>query len=261
MDVNLGKKRKQESNEGLPHKTDTVGPAVRMQLLQMGSAYLLSRALHVAADLGIADYLANGKNSLLELAQAIGCNENALYRLLRMLASHGIFAEDEIEKRRFTLTPLAETLRSDVTGSLRNAIRMIDDETWNAYGQLAFSIKTGSPAFEAVTGSQYFEYQERHQDVNDRFAKGIANFGDHEDRLIATAYDFSAFRCVVEIGGGQGGLISEVLKTHPTIRGILYDRPDVIKQTAGLMTAGVTNRCEYIGGDFLDQFHPTAMSI
>lgn len=230
------------------NKSEAVGSGIRMQLLQMGSAYLLSRALHVAAELGIADYLTGSSKSAAELALATNCDKDALGRLLRMLASNGVFAEDA--QGRFSLTPLANALRSDVTGSLRDAISMVDDTWWNVYGQLGYSVRTGLPAYEQAIGMKLFEYHALHPDVNERFAKGMANFGGHENRLIATTYDFSQFQCIVDVGGGRGSFIAEVLKTYPTTRGVLYDRPDVVDHPTHVVAAGVRDRCELLAGDF-----------
>jgi SAM-dependent methyltransferase len=230
------------------NKSEAVGVGVRMQLLQMNAGYLLSRALYVAAELGIADHLIDGSKSAAELARATDSNTDALYRLLRALASNRIFAEDA--QGRFALTPLANALRSDVAGSLRDAIRMVDDRWWNAYGQLIYSVKTGLPAYEQVIGLGPFEYDKRHPDSNQRFARGMASFSDRENLLIAAAYDFSPFKCVVDVGGGRGGFIAEVLKAYPTTRGILYDRPDVVDDPGYVIAAGVADRCQFIGGDF-----------
>ena len=229
-------------------KSEVVGPGVRIPLLQMGSAYLLSRALHVAAELGIADYLTDGSKSPAELAEATNCDKDALYRLLRMLASNGVFAEDA--QGHFGLTPLANALRSDIEGSLRDAIRMVDETWWNAYGHLTYSVRTGQPAFAQVTGLKSFEYHSCHPEVNERFANGMANFGSHENRLIAAAYNFSQFECIVDVGGGRGGLIAEILKAYPTIRGILYDRADVVNHPDCIIAGGLDGRCELVAGDF-----------
>jgi SAM-dependent methyltransferase len=241
-------------NDAMIPQPEVVQPHVRMQLLQMGSAYLLSRALHVAAELGIADYLSRGDKTAAELAVAINCEPEAVYRLLRMLAANGVFAEDGAG--RFSLTPLGSALRSDVSGSLRDAIRMIDDTWWNVYGQLAHSVRTGQPAFEYVTGCEQFKFQELHPDVNERFARGMANFSDHENRSLAAAYDFSRYTRIVDVGGGRGGFIAEVLNAYPATKGVLYDRADVLEHATYVMAAGVQDRCEFVGGDFFMSVPP-----
>jgi hypothetical protein len=210
----------------------------------MGSAYLLSRALHVAAELGIADFLIHGAKRPDELAGVTRCDEGSLYRLLRMLASNGVFAEDG--HGRFALTPLAAALRSDVAGSLRDAIRMVDDRWWNVYGHLEHSLRTGQPAYEAVSGKMPYGDSEE----SERFAKGIANFGKHENSLIGKVYDFSKFERCVDVGGGRGDLIAQLLKGYPEMQGVLFDRASVVKGPNCVQEAGLQDRCEFVGGDF-----------
>jgi hypothetical protein len=225
--------------------SEGVTQGVRIQLLHMGSAYLLSRALHVAAELGISDLLVDGPKHSAELARATGCDEDSLYRLLRMLASNGVFAEDG--HGRFGLTTLASALRTDIPGSLRDAIRMVDDEWWNVYGHLEHSLRKGEPAYEAVTGrTAYGEDSEE----SERFAKGIANFGKHENYLIAKVYDFSKFKRCVDVGGGRGDLIAHLLDINGEMQGVLFDRPDVVAHPAYVIEAGLEDRCEFVGGDF-----------
>src|SRR5712691_7664413 len=111
------------------------------------SGYLASRAIHVAAELGIADLLRDGPKTVDQLTSATGTHRQSLYRLLRMLAGYGVFAENR--DGQFELTPAAALLQ---TGALRDAARMMNEADWNAYGNLLYSIKTGQPAFQHVHG-------------------------------------------------------------------------------------------------------------
>jgi O-methyltransferase domain/Dimerisation domain len=220
----------------------------QMVLLQMRAGYLLSRALHVAAELGVADLLSAGPKSAQELAAATGTHADSLARLLRMLAAHGVFAEDDTGS--FALTPLAQPLQSGVPGSIRDALRSIDDMWWKAAGDLLHSIATGNPAFDHVAGTDFFSYHDRHPEVNDRFARSMANVADLENAAIAGAYDFSQFKCIVDVGGGRGGFLAAVLTTHPQVTGLLYDRPDVVNNPTYLHTAGVRPRWATQAGNF-----------
>jgi hypothetical protein len=216
----------------------------------MWTGLLLSRALHVAAELNIAEHLIAGPRSPADLAKATGANEDALRRLLRMLASHGVFSEDDAGC--FALTTLADALRSDVPGSVRDAIRMVDDEYWNVVGHLMDSVVTGRPAFENVLGLPAWEYRARHPEVDERFARGMANVSALENAVIARAYDFSPFKKVIDVGGGKGGFIAEVLKANPSLTGILFDEEHVVTDPTYLTAAGVAGRCESVGGNFFD---------
>ena len=126
-------------------------PAADLRRLIVG--YRLSQALHVAAKLGVADHLRNGPMSVDELARAVGAHPESLYRLMRLLASEGVFAEST--PRRFELTPLAMLLQSEVPGSLRvRAIYDCEEAHWQAWGDLMHSVATGEPAFEHAHGSR-----------------------------------------------------------------------------------------------------------
>ncbi len=219
-------------------------------LQMMWAGLLLSRALHVVAELNIADLLVASPRSPFDLATATGANADALRRLLRMLASHGIFAEDE--HGRFALTALAEVLRSDVPGSIRDAVRMVDDGYWHTVGHLLDSVMTGQPAFEPVLGAPAFAYRARHPEVNERFARGMANVSALENTAIARAYDFPPDTRVIDVGGGKGGFMAEVLKANPNVTGILCDEEHVVADPTYLTAAGVADRCEVVGGNFFD---------
>src|SRR5262245_3143284 len=219
-------------------------------LMQMWSGYLLSRALHVVAELGVADLLSAGPKSAQELAAATGTHAGSLARLMRQLVAHGVFAEDD--RGGFRLTPLGQPLQSGVPGSIRDAVRWIDNMWWNAAGDLLYSISTGNPAFDHVAGADFFSYHDHHPEVNERFARGMANAAELENAAIAGAYDFSRFRCVVDVGGGRGGFLAAVLTAHPQVRGLLYDRPEVVNTPTYLHAAGVSTRCTTQEGNFFE---------
>lgn len=230
--------------------TGTNGPPPQAVLLEMWSGYLVSRGLYVAAELAIADHLAEGPKTAGELATATGADRNALHRVLRMLASRGVFAEEE--SGRFRLTPLSECLRRGIAGSLRDAICMYGEMHWRAVGSLLRSVMTGEPAFDHVAGSPAWEYLASHSDDGERFARGMANISSFENEAIAQAYDFSPFRVVIDVGGGRGGFIAEVLKANPGLRGLLYDEPHVVKQPVDLQGSGVADRCQIVAGNFFE---------
>lgn len=219
-------------------------------LLQMLTGCWISQALYVVATLGIADLLREGPRSYVTLAEATQTHSGALYRILRALASVGVFAE--AEERRFTLTPLAELLRSDVPGSLRAfAIMLGTREHWRAWEGALHSVKTGEPAFDHVFGMPLFQYFAMHPESARVFDHAMTSRGAQENAAILGAYDFSAAHKLVDVGGGQGTLLSSILAAYPDARGVLFDLPHVIAavreraaRTADMM------RCEYLPGDF-----------
>ena len=229
-------------------------PSPQAVMLEMWSSYVVSRALYVMAELGVADHLAERPKTAAELAATVGANANALQRVLQMLASRGVFAEEG--SNRFGLTPISECLRSGIEGSVRDTLRMYGEMHWRAVGNLLHSVMTGEPAFEEVAGSPVWEYLASHPDDDERFVRGMANVSSFENRVIARAYDFSPFRVVIDLGGGRGGFIAEVLRANPGLQGVLYDEPHVLTRATELQEAGVANRCQIVPGNFLESLPP-----
>jgi hypothetical protein len=224
-----------------------------VELLRMSSAAWLSQALGVAAKLGIADLLADGPKSLDELARETESHAPSLYRLLRALASAGIFAENE--QRQFEMTPLANGLRSDVPGSVRAvcALRSLP-WLWDAWGNLLHSIQTGETAFNLLHGTDLFSYLGRDPDALSLFAQAMGSLSATEVAAVLAAYDFSLFGTIVDVGGGRGYLLSAILAAHPAARGVLFDLPSTVAQAPGILDgAGVRDRCEVVGGNFFDE--------
>lgn len=235
--------------------SDTTAERAAYELiLQLRVGWLVSRALHVAAELGVADLLSAGPKGIAELATATDSHPQSLYRLLRMLASYGVFAETT--DRRFELTPAAALLRS---GILRDAARMFSDADWNAAGALLHNIKTGQPAFKHVNGQGFFEFLSTHEESQTRFDRAMASAAEEENLPIANAYDFSKYRRIVDVGGGRGGFLAAILKTYSSPRGVLYDQPQVVEHPDYLTKAGVRDRCDVVGGaGFFESIPPGA---
>lgn len=212
--------------------------------------YLVSRSLHVATELGIADLLKEAPMSVDALASRTGAHRESLYRLLRTLAAHGVFAEDE--HGRFVATPAAELLRQ---GVMRDGVLLCGEVTgdgswWNAVGALRHSIMTGESAFEKQQGTPFFDYRNRHPACARWFDRGMANFAMAENPEIAGAYDYGQFGHIIDVGGGQGGLLAEILKCYPSTRGTLFDLPEVIRTPVYLNNGACAGRWTTIGGDF-----------
>jgi hypothetical protein len=214
--------------------------------------YQVSQALYVAATLGIADLLAGGPRSAEELAGQVGAHGPTLHRLLRLLASLGVFAEDDAG--HFGLTPLAECLRSDAPGSQRDwAIMVCGPSFWASWGDLLTSVRTGEVAFPRVHGMDRWNYLARHPEEGAVFDAAMTANTALESEAVVGGYDFSAFGVVADVGGGAGGLLATLLAAHPSMRGILFDRLQVVAVAPALLArAGVAERCEVVGGDFFE---------
>ena len=218
---------------------------------QMITGYWISQAIYAAAKFGIADLLQDGSRSSEELAQATSTHPDALYRLLRALASVGIFAEGP--PRHFSLTPLAEPLKSDVPGSKRALALMSGDEQFRAWSEIAFSIETGKTAFDKVFGKPIFDYLGEHTDKARIFDAAMVGIHGRESAAVIDGYDFSGIGVLADIGGGNGSQLTTVLQRHPSMKGILFDLPHVIDRARErIESAGLANRCQLVAGSFFD---------
>lgn len=192
-----------------------------------------AQAVCVAAELGLADILRDGPRSTEEIAEIAKVSEDAVYRLLRALASLGLFAS--LPGRRFTLTPLGAYLRSDVPGSLRGFARFAGhDVTWRPWGQLAYSVRTGTPAFVHIFGMRSFDYYAQHPDVAAIVNDAMTAVTTTECTAITAAYDFSKIGTLVDVGGGHGLLLASILKPDSGMRGILFELPYAAEGASGL---------------------------
>jgi hypothetical protein len=215
-------------------------------------SYLVSRSLFVATELGIADLVKDRPKSAREIAAALGADAGAVYRLLRTLAMHGIFAEDS--EGRFASTPASALLQS---GVMRDGVLLCGEVTgdgswWNAAGSLKQAVMSGEPAFDRQHGVGFFEYMRRHPACGEWFDRGLANFAAAENPAIAGAYDFSRFKRIVDVGGGQGGLLAEILARHGAVLATLFDLPQVVAQPAHLEKAAPKERWSAVAGDFFE---------
>lgn len=220
------------------------------QLRRLVFGYRISQAIGVAAELGIADLVHSGPRSAEELASETGVDASSLYRVLRLLASEGVFAETE--EGRFVLTPMAEALRSDVPGSLRTVAMFNTRETyWRTWAHLTHAVRTGEPAFDRVHGMDFFAYYRQHAEEGELFDQMMAAQTAPVTRAVAAAYDFSRVRTIVDVGGGNGTLALGLLAANPHLQGIVFDQPAVAARAEeAIAAAGLADRGQAVGGDF-----------
>jgi hypothetical protein len=221
-------------------------------LRRLANGYQVSQAIHVAAALGIADLVAAGPRAIDDLAAAAGADERSLYRLLRALASVGVFREEE--GRRFALTPIAEYLRRDVPRTLYGwASHVGRPYYWQAWAYLLHSVRTGENAFAHVHGTDVWTYRADHPGESAVFDRAMADLTAGLHVSLLDAYDFGRYASVVDVGGGTGALLAALLSAHPGMRGVLLDQPHVVSAARdGLDGAGVLGRCEIVSGSFFD---------
>ncbi len=237
------------SKQGNSSRSTNLPP--KAQILKIIGSTLTARALGIAAELGIADLVANNPATAKELAAKTNSHAGALYRLLRLLASQDIFSEDE--DGRFHLTPLASVLRKQGPNSLHAIVRLAwQDITWDTYRQLPHTIASGEPAFAKAFGADFFDYLAANPEINAHFDASMALFSEPENDVIAETYDFSGASRIIDVGGGQGGLLASILKAHPGTLGVLYDQQQVVDEPVLLREAGVIERCQIVSGNFFE---------
>jgi hypothetical protein len=217
---------------------------------EMSRLCFLSRAIYVAADLGVADQLGEEPLGSADLAEKTGTNASALGRLLMFLAAYEIF--QQMPDGKFSHTPLSAVLREDHPNSMRPGIRRFVSQWWSAVGELEHSIQTGESAFEKIYGVSIFQYLKGNVELQQRFDVGMSRVSDADDAAIAAAYDFKKFGHIVDVGGGQGGLLTQILLVAPESMGILFDQPQVIERATRLSESGLSDRSELVEGSFFE---------
>jgi multifunctional cyclase/dehydratase/O-methyltransferase len=234
-----------------PAMTAALPPHVRLLLLTDGKR--ISRVLHVVAELGIADELADGPLTVEDLAGRTATHADSLGRVLRVAAAFGLFTA--LPDGRYELTDVGEKLRADVPGSQRDMVLYNgDDMLWRSYGNLKHTVRTGRPAFDAAYGHGFFEHLEQDPQAGALFDRAMTRMSQATSRMLIDGYDFGRFGRIADIGGGHGLFLAEVLKEHPRTLGLLVDRPAVVAEAPKLLgDAGVAGRVEIVPGDFFER--------
>ena len=223
--------------------------AAIQQIFQLTTGFMVSAALGVVAQLGVADHLADGPRSTPDLAARTGANEDALYRVLRALATTGIFTE--ISSRTFALTPSGALLRSNVPGSVKDMVLWLCDSFhFRVYAEMAHSVRTGETLGDKLLGMPVFEYLQHNPELAARFNNAMTNFSAGIAPAVLEAYDFGGIDVLVDVAGGHGMLLASVLRKYPSMRGILFDVEHVITGAKAPEALGVADRCDKVSGDF-----------
>lgn len=221
------------------------------QLRELIFGQLVSQALQAVVRLGVAEQLKSGPRTAQQLATAVRARADILARVLRSLAAYGVFVERS--DGRFELSPAGEMLcRGPRT--LHSFLQMFSSP-WNQgpFSKLDGLLTGGDPAFEASMGTPFFEYLRQHPEAGDLFNEVMTDFLGRVHKAAADAYDFSGAKTIVDVGGGHGSLMVEVLKRNPKASGIIFDLPDLRKGVEETIERfGLTNRCRFIGGNFFE---------
>jgi hypothetical protein len=214
-------------------------------LLQMAAGYCLPRCLHMVANLGVADALDETPRTASDLAASVSAHPDALRRVLRLLAAHGVFEMQGADT--FRHSPASRLLRTDHPQSMRAWAQMMGlPILWSSFGAMEHSVKTGLPAAAEVFPGGFWEYLAQHPEEGRVFNAAMVAKSHGEVAGILASYDFSGFDLIGDIGGGSGHLLRAVLDTAPTAKGVLFDLPQVIEEAADLASERLTLQA----GDF-----------
>ncbi|MFG1792400.1 methyltransferase [Nocardia sp. NPDC049149] len=228
----------------------------RIALMELMAAGWLTQAIHAAAELGIADALADGPRSGADLARTLGADEDALHRLLRLLIAHGIFTRRR--DGRYALTSMAEALVRDSDVSLRDAALFFGSPTHRAHwSQLVDAVRTGKPVGVVLHGMSFFEQMQSDRELAMLFDNAMTSIGTLSLAPLVATYDFGRFDTVVDVGAGEGTVLIEILRRAPQSSGILFDLPEVADAAANKVAdAGLAERCAIERGSFFDSVPP-----
>lgn len=239
-----------------PSSQHAPDPSPHSQIMQLGMGYMPAACLYITARLKIADMLAGGPKAVSELARAAKVNEGALYRVMRAIASVGVFRE--VAPHTFANTPLSETLRGDVPGSARDTVMFLSDPLHlRIFAELLHSVETGGTAFKKTTGMEPFDFFRQNAEENRAFNAAMTSISAHFVPPAIEAYDFGESGTLADIGGGHGILLAMILQKHRGLHGIVFDLPHVVEGAKPrIESLGLASRYEVLGGDFFEAVPP-----
>lgn len=222
------------------------------RIFQLGTGFIFTAALQPFVRLRIPDLLAKGPVAVSELASQSGVKADPLYRVLRVLASVDVVRE--LPERTFAPTPVSELLRSDVPASMRDMLLWMSNPFhFRVWGELGYSVKTGKPAVEYVYSKPAFEAIYADPEIACDFNNAMTALSRKIAPALLEAYDFSGIGTLVDIAGGHGAVLCEVLSRYPKMKGILFDIPNVIQEaTCHICNLKMEDRCQTISGDFFE---------
>src|ERR1700722_3815446 len=237
---------------GVPAPTESERAAATTMLRMIWGIHS-SRAVYAAARLGIADLLADGSVSSAELARVTGAHQPSLYRVLRLLAALDVF--DEVEPGSFGLTVLGDRLRSDAPAGMRSwAVFLEAIGGVRPFEHILDTVRTGTPGLDTAFGTGIFEYLAQHPDHAATFDAAMSERTAAFAPSVAGTYDFSAIASIVDVGGGQGTLLAEILGRHAHVHGTLFETAAVAARAAAVLDrAGLAGRCQLLAGDFFER--------
>lgn len=220
-------------------------------IIEMAQGFYISRAIGVAAGLNIAEYLKNGTKSISELAELTQTHEESLYRLMRTLASQGVFSETK--NKSFTNNRMSMSLLDKQDSMRQMVIHQVNSINWNMFEHLEDVVKTGKNAAHQVLGMDVFEYLEKNPERNKIYNDAMTNSSLMLSYAILSEYNFKNVNKIIDIGGGQGILVSMILHKYPKVSGAIFDLPHVVEGAKEIAEKfNVKDRLETIAGNFFE---------
>ena len=221
-------------------------------LIDLGDEIITARALQIAAELKIADLLAAGPCSVEDLAGQTGSEAGALHRMMRLLASRGLFRE--VEPGVFELTGKGGPLRSDHPLSVRSVLTLTGAVAPVVMDGVHHSLRTGEATFPAVTGQDIYDHMVQHPEQGRLFDEAMQELTRVVTPAVLDAYDFSEASRIIDVGGGSGALLNAILHHEPEANGIVFDTPRVADLARErIRQQGLTDRCSVVSGDFFGE--------
>ena len=236
--------------QSVPEVKSPHQPTPVEHILQLATGYIASISIYVAARLGIADLLANGPKDVSELAKASGAHEDRLYRVLRTLASVGVFSE--VGPRKFANNPAGAALRREGPETVYPmALWLADPFHFRVYAEMLHTVKTGEIAFDHIHGKPIFEYMPGDREESEIFDHAMTWFSDLVVPAVLEAYDFSGIGTLLDVAGGRGALMRGILKKYPQMKGVVVDLEHVITAARqDPLNQALGERCRFQPADF-----------
>ena len=224
----------------------------KAHIMQLAGGHMFAAALHTVARLDIAELLAEGPKPVAELAKMTGSNEDALYRVMRLLVGVGVF--EPVAPRTFALAENAESLRSKSPHSVRDMVLWIGNPFhFRVWSEMGHSVKTGQPAIEKIYGKPAFEVIGELPDVAADFNTAMSGLSRDLVPNVLDAYDFSGIEVLMDIAGGHGVVLCELLRRYPMMKGILFEIPKLIDEAkCNVCSLKMEHRCDVVAGNFFD---------
>lgn len=220
-------------------------------IMEMVQGFYVAKAIGIAAELNISDLLKNGDKSISKLALETQAHEDSLYRLMRMLASQGVYKEKK--NRIFSQNRLSKTLLNNQESMRYMVMHQVNGRNWKLFDELEYVVKTGNNAAKKIFGADVFEYLEANPEKNEIYNQAMSNSSVMLSHTVVSEYKFKNAKCIVDVGGGQGVLLSILLSKNKNLKGIVFDLPHVVEGAkTNFEKYGVSDRTESISGNFFE---------